>query len=74
MDSPTKAEQAVCQESPTTAHWWLIEPIGAEPLGRCKFCGAERTFRGTFDNAWNKAEQHTQALAYSGRYSGHQVG
>ena len=74
MDSPTRTEQAVCQESPTSVHHWLIEPIGAKPLGRCKFCSIERTFRGTYDNAWNKAEQHTQVLAYSGRYVGRQVG
>ncbi|KKN17582.1 hypothetical protein LCGC14_0964480 [marine sediment metagenome] len=37
---------ALCSPSPTGKHHWMIPGIGAEPVGICKYCAAERQFKG----------------------------
>ncbi|KKN33839.1 hypothetical protein LCGC14_0799730 [marine sediment metagenome] len=43
---------ALCPPSPTGKHHWMIPGIGAEPVGHCKYCAAERKFQGCSAYAW----------------------
>ncbi len=43
---------ALCPPSPTGKHHWMIPGIGAEPVGICKCCGAERQFQGSGMYDW----------------------
>ena len=48
----SRLEQAKCPKSPMGAHWWMIPLLGANPVGRCEFCGGERQFKGSSDFGW----------------------
>ena len=65
-----KLERAKCAKSPTGAHWWMIPPIGAQPLGRCKFCGEEREFEGVYGaELWDRREQHERSMSQSIKFA-----
>jgi len=43
---------ALCSPSPTGSHHWMIPSIGAEPVGICKWCSAERRFKSSGMYDW----------------------
>jgi len=59
-----RLERAKCDQSPTGAHWWMIPTLGAHPLGKCKFCGNERPFKGSYGYEWiDFDESHRRTVA-----------
>ena len=57
MDRQTAA---LCPPSPTSKHHWMIPSTGAEPVGRCKYCAAERQFQGCSAYDWLDYAQHRE--------------
>ncbi|KKL47585.1 hypothetical protein LCGC14_2334040 [marine sediment metagenome] len=51
-----RLEQAKCPPSPTGVHHWMIPMLGAQPVGRCKYCGTDRTFNNT-GSRWDYGEK-----------------
>ena len=48
-----RPQSAFCQESPTRAHHWVLEPPSARMKGKCKYCQGERVFA-PFDEEYRK--------------------
>ena len=72
-----RLEQAKCPKSPTNAHHWMIPSTGAEPIGRCQFCGTERQFKGSWGADWidfTEAHRHTVVVAIAKRNQEHRFG
>ena len=63
MLSVERQAAALCSTSPTGKHHWMIPGIGAEPVGICKYCAAERQFKGSYGADWvdygQAKERHT---------------
>lgn len=51
---------ALCPPSDTGKHHWMIPSTGAEPIGICKHCHAERRFKGSGMYDWMDYAQARQ--------------
>ncbi|KKN01339.1 hypothetical protein LCGC14_1128650 [marine sediment metagenome] len=52
-----RLEAAKCPQSPTKVHHWIIPMLGAQPIGRCRYCGEERMFNNT-GSRWDYGEKN----------------
>ena len=62
---------AKCPPPLTTKHHWMIPSIGAEPVGICKWCAAERQFQGCSSYDWTdyaKAKERYYEMARDEAY------
>lgn len=66
-----RVQQAKCDQSPTSAHHWIIPGVGVDISGRCKYCFRRRSFKGVYGSeSWEAQRKHTQVIRRSTKLAG----